>query len=105
MKSPKYFVVQNENNAYDVMHEDGWIVRNIPTEEAAKCLAMLCCLGHMENNEYGDLTFVVEPDLEVDLHGIPETEDELSSDDGPTEEVEDDPIDDEIPGTPLCKIS
>lgn len=84
-KYPDYYVVtcemEDKSITYEVAHKEGEIVcEHIKDEEAAKCIAMLCCLNYLTFNQDGEL--IINVDMDNNL-----VDDEDSDIDSPTDNL------------------
>lgn len=87
-------VPEANSTTYNVESDNGILVEDMPTVEAANAIAVLACLGHLFINEYGDIVITQDlspgevPDYQIDdsEYGTDDNED----DDGPVSYADDD---------------
>ncbi len=90
-QTPRYLTCYDkEKETYEVTHiEDGTVLAGIDSFDAAKAIAILCCLGHLYRTDDGVLS-INATGCDDDVETADEFEERLSQtvdDDGP--EIED----------------
>jgi hypothetical protein len=78
--SPRYFPISYDDGSCTVETDEGILIDDIASYEAAEAIATLCCLNQVVLNKSGELVILTEPLQDYDL----------ASDDAPEEEEEED---------------